>query len=260
MFLGYVLYTGGVWTGDMMVADIAEMEEMNATELHVRRLNAKEVLTLMKGDNFIFPVADGTVKVSGGEQRLRTCTLIWDRAEGGEEQEVLRGESDELSFPTSRWLNTRRWFLVYHKRFHLSPSTVRAERRIISFSVEVHRRYQNNTNVTGCTLGETYRRLLERGWRKRSVRCMDRFHKVHFIERKATWRICMVRGETNEESNDLKTRQCLARYVEIYVWCKKKQNKDELSRNQSSTMPVNWEEYSYWDKRWRNQAHNQSRS
>ena len=58
-----------------MVADIEELEEMDASELHAQRLNAKEVLTPMKGDNFIFTVADGTVKISGGEQRLRTSTL-----------------------------------------------------------------------------------------------------------------------------------------------------------------------------------------
>ena len=45
-----------------MSADIEELEEMDAPEIHARRLNAKEVLTPMKGDNFIFPVADGTVK------------------------------------------------------------------------------------------------------------------------------------------------------------------------------------------------------
>ena len=53
-----------------MVADIEELEEMDAPELHARRLNAKEVLTPMKGDNFIFPVADGTVKNLGGEVRI----------------------------------------------------------------------------------------------------------------------------------------------------------------------------------------------
>ena len=69
-------------------------------ELHARRLNAKEVITPMKGDKFIFPVADGTIKISRGDQRLRTSTLIRDRPEVGEEQEVLRGDSDGLSFPT----------------------------------------------------------------------------------------------------------------------------------------------------------------
>ena len=44
-----------------MVADIEKMEQIDASELHARRLNAKEVLTPMRGDNFIFPVVDGTV-------------------------------------------------------------------------------------------------------------------------------------------------------------------------------------------------------
>ena len=48
----------------------------------------------------MFPVADGTVKVPGGDQCLTTSTLIRDRPERGEEQEVLRGESDGLSSPT----------------------------------------------------------------------------------------------------------------------------------------------------------------
>ena len=38
-----------------MVADIEELEEMDASEIHARRLNAQEVSTPMKGDNFIFP-------------------------------------------------------------------------------------------------------------------------------------------------------------------------------------------------------------
>ena len=53
----------------------------------------------MKDDNFIFPVADGTVKVSGGDRRLRTSTLFRDRPEREEEQDVLRRESDGLSSP-----------------------------------------------------------------------------------------------------------------------------------------------------------------
>ena len=74
---------------------------MDASELHTRRLNAKEMSTPMSGDNFIFPVADGTVKISGGDQRLRTSTLVRDRPDRGEEQEILRGESDGLSSPIS---------------------------------------------------------------------------------------------------------------------------------------------------------------
>ena len=45
----------GTWKGDIMVADIEELEEMDASELHARGLNAKEVLMPMKGDKFSFP-------------------------------------------------------------------------------------------------------------------------------------------------------------------------------------------------------------
>ena len=83
-----------------MIADIEELEQMDAPELHARRLNAKEVLTPPRSGNFIFPVADGTVKIFGREQRLRTSTLARDRPERGEEQEILRGKSDGLSTPT----------------------------------------------------------------------------------------------------------------------------------------------------------------
>ena len=87
----------GIWKGDITVADTEELEEMDASELHARRLKAKEVLTPMRGEHFIFPVADGTVKISGGDQDLRTSTLIRDSPDRGEEQDNLRGESDGSS-------------------------------------------------------------------------------------------------------------------------------------------------------------------
>ena len=73
--------------GDILVAD---MEEMDASELHARNLNAKEVLMPQRSGNFVFPVADGTVKVFGGEQRLRISTLTRDRPERGEEQKIFK--------------------------------------------------------------------------------------------------------------------------------------------------------------------------
>ena len=82
-----------------MVAEIEELEEMDASELHARRLSAKEVLTPQRSGNFIFTVAEGTVKIFGGEQRLRTTTFTRNHPERGEDQ-VLRVESDGLSSPT----------------------------------------------------------------------------------------------------------------------------------------------------------------
>ena len=67
---------GGIWKGDIPIADIEYLEQVDASELHSRRLNAKEVLTPMKDEISILPVADGTVKICGGDPRLRTSTLI----------------------------------------------------------------------------------------------------------------------------------------------------------------------------------------
>ena len=53
IFLGYVLSAERIWKGDIMVADIEELEQVDASEIHARRFNAKDVLTPMKGDDFI---------------------------------------------------------------------------------------------------------------------------------------------------------------------------------------------------------------
>ena len=39
--------------------------KLDAPEIYPRRINAKEVLISQKRDEFIFPVADGTARLSG---------------------------------------------------------------------------------------------------------------------------------------------------------------------------------------------------
>ena len=75
IFLGYVLHVGRIWKGDILVVDLEELEEMDASEIHAKRLNAKEVMLPKSGENYKFPVADGTVKPCGGHQALKTSTF-----------------------------------------------------------------------------------------------------------------------------------------------------------------------------------------
>ena len=84
LFLGYALYVGRIWKGDVLVADLEELETMDASEIYSKRLNAKEVIFPTENEKFIFPVADGRIHVSGGEQELRTSTLIRQRPIQGE--------------------------------------------------------------------------------------------------------------------------------------------------------------------------------
>ena len=72
LFLGYALYAGGIWKGDVLIADLEELETMDASEIFSKRLNAKKVIFPKQGE-FIFPIADGRIKTL---QELRTSTLV----------------------------------------------------------------------------------------------------------------------------------------------------------------------------------------
>ena len=98
LFLGYALYTGGIWKGDILVADIEELETMDASEIYSKRLNAKEVFSQRKW-KILIPVADGRIKFVGGDQELRTSTLIRDHPIRGEDQRYFLGESEGSSPP-----------------------------------------------------------------------------------------------------------------------------------------------------------------
>ena len=76
-----------------MVADIEELETMDASEIYARRLNAMEVILPQRNGKFIFPVADGRIKFSGGDQDLRTSTLVRHRPIQGESNIDFLGES-----------------------------------------------------------------------------------------------------------------------------------------------------------------------
>ena len=95
LFLGYALYARGIWKGDIMVADIEELDTVAASENLLKK-------TQCKGSNFSqrkwkhFPVADGRIKFVRGDEELRTSTLIRDHPIRGESQRDFLGESGGL--------------------------------------------------------------------------------------------------------------------------------------------------------------------
>ena len=94
LFLGYALCAGGIWKGDISVADIEEMETMDASEIYSKRLNAKEVIFHTQNGKCIYPVADGRIKFVGVDQELRTSTSIRYHPIRGEGQRDFLGESE----------------------------------------------------------------------------------------------------------------------------------------------------------------------
>ena len=100
LFLGHALYAVRIWKSDILVADIEELETMDASEIYSKRLNAKEVIFPKEKGEFIFPIADGRIKPLGGDQELITSTLIRQRPIRGEGHVDFLGES-EGSLPTT---------------------------------------------------------------------------------------------------------------------------------------------------------------
>ena len=89
----YALYAGGIWKGDVLVADLEELETMDASEIYSKRRNAKEVIFTKQGE-YIFPIAGGQIKNLGGDQDLRTSTLVRHQPIQGEGNIDFLGESE----------------------------------------------------------------------------------------------------------------------------------------------------------------------
>ena len=124
LFLGYALHAGGIWKGDVLVADLEELETMDASEIYSKRLNAKEVIFPKENGKFIFPIADGRIKTLGGDQDLRTSTLVRHRTIQGESN--ISWRIRRVSSTTSRLTSGCPWsgkrILVHVGKLHIPPS------------------------------------------------------------------------------------------------------------------------------------------
>ena len=165
--LGYALYAGGIWKGDIMVADIEELETMDASETYSKRLNAKEVMFPKEKREFICPIADGRIKTPGGDQDLRTSTLILQRPIQGDSHIDFLGESEGSlppphdSFPDAGEAISDFWSMSgnFIFRHHVEPRVKLYLPREESFLfplkyIDVSRNYSCEL---GCQAGEAHR-------------------------------------------------------------------------------------------------------
>ena len=95
LFLGYALCAGRIWKGDVLVADLEELETMDASEIYSKKkaMRRKRYFHPERG-NSIFPAADGRVNLSGRDQELRTPTLKREHPIEGESYIDFLGESE----------------------------------------------------------------------------------------------------------------------------------------------------------------------
>ena len=159
LFRGSALYAGWIWKGEILVADIEELETMDASETYSERLNAKEVIFAKENGNFIFqPQMDESHFLeeirnwehrpwNGNTQFEEKVTEIFLESQKG----LFYHLKTHFRMPWSD-----KWFLVHVRKLQKPPSrwtksqTLLAERRIFPYSTEIHWRIQNYKNEFGC--------------------------------------------------------------------------------------------------------------
>ena len=85
------------WKGYLLVADVEELQENDASEVYFKNIKkTREVLLLKVGYNLILPCADGPVKLAVKGCEVRPSNRIGqDIEEGDPHRSDLQGETDE---------------------------------------------------------------------------------------------------------------------------------------------------------------------
>ena len=121
---------------------------MDASEIYSKRLNAQEVIFPKEEGEFIFPITDARIKTLGGDQDLRTSTLVRHRPIRGESHVEFLGESEgsrpqpQDSFPDAGEAINDFWSMSgnFIYRHHVEPRVKLYSPREESFPfpLEVH--------------------------------------------------------------------------------------------------------------------------
>ena len=163
-FPGHALIAGGIWKGDFLIVDIQELENLDASKINPRRLNAKEVLITQRKEEFVFLVADGTAKLSGSDYEFQESTPRREQAGSrenlkgdsqGEPEESQRAESRDDAEARKDFLSIQGDFFYGH---HIEPRVqlyVPKEENI-SHSTEIHRRHESNSHRCGQSTRKKY--------------------------------------------------------------------------------------------------------
>ena len=94
LFLGYALYAGEFGRVTYWLQTLRSWRRWTHRKSTQKDSIAKEVIFPKEKGEFIFPIADGRIKLLGGDQDLRTSTLIRHRPIRGESHVDFLGESE----------------------------------------------------------------------------------------------------------------------------------------------------------------------
>ena len=170
LFLGYALYAVRILKGDVLVADLEELETMDASDIYSKRLNAQEVIFPKENGKFVFPATDGRINFSGRDQELRTPTLIREPPIRGESHVDFLGESEgslpppQDSFPDAGEAINDFWSMSgnFIYRHHVEPRVKLYSPREESFPIPL--KYIDFSRTTHTNLDVEQERRIDDYW------------------------------------------------------------------------------------------------
>ena len=197
---------------------------MDASEIYSKKLNSKEVIFPKEKGEFIFPIADGRIKPLGGDQDLRTSTLIRQRPIRGEcHLDFLRESEGSVPPPHNSFLDAGEaihdfWSMSgnFIYRHHVEPRVKLYSPREESFPIPL--KYIDVSRTTHTNLDVKQERRIDDYWNIDGSRDLSDpwtgFTQSYSIGRKSSRRIYVVREETNEKTADIQARSFMARNLE----------------------------------------------
>ena len=94
--------------GDILVADVEELEHLDVSEIHARRLNAKEVLMPKTGAEFLFPFRRWNSQVGGKRSVFSGKSTQFRNAVHEERSTTVFFKETGLNHQTSKLMTQKR--------------------------------------------------------------------------------------------------------------------------------------------------------
>ena len=197
---------------------------MDASEIHSQRLNAKEVIFPKQGE-FVFPIADGRIKTPGGDQELRTSTLVRHRPNRGEGHIDFLGESEGSlpqphdSLPVAGEAINDFWSMSgsFIYRHHVEPRVKLYSPREESFPIPL--KYIDVSRTTHTNLDVKQEKRVDDCWNIDGSRDLSDpwtgFTQFTLLEEEAPDGYMWSGGEIDEETAYIQARSSMARAMEI---------------------------------------------
>ena len=211
---------GGIWKGDVLVADLGELETMDASEIQSKRLNAQEVIFPKQGE-FTFSFADGRIKTPGGDQELRTSTSIRQRPIQGESNIGFLGESEGSlpqthdSLPVAGEAINDFWSMSgnFIYRHHVEPRVKLYSPREESFPIPL--KYIDTTSTTHTNLDVLQEKRIDDYWNIDGSRDLSDpwtgFTQFTLLEEKGPDGYMWSGGRLTRKTADIQDRLFMAR-------------------------------------------------